>query len=318
MLKIKILAKPYWLNSVKTLRWILPCSQAELKEVFEQYDAFWFRLGFRITADLYSQKTRCKVIATPVTGIDHIDEEACRQWGICIVSLRGETAFLREVRATAELTLALTLALLRSLVPAANEAMQGLWRRDLFRGQEVYRKTVGIVGMGRLGRITAGYFEAMGAKVIGYDIREDFPKDYERAENLEALIEAADIVSLHVSYNPTTYHLLNKAMFHHFTNKKILVNTARGNVVDETALLTALQEGRLGGAALDVVQNEADFSPNNPLVAYALQHQNLLIVPHIGGNTFESFEKTERFIAGKMKEALLVDFNNCQINTFST
>jgi D-3-phosphoglycerate dehydrogenase len=282
---------------------LAPCKQEDLQVVLETCDAFWFRLGFHIHKGLFTHKNRCKVIATPVTGIDHIDEETCKKWGIQIVCLRGETEFLQEVRATAEMTIALTLALLRHLVPAANHTLQGHWDRDLFRGQEIYKKTVGIVGMGRLGRITGSYFQAMGARVIGYDKREDFPQEFEQAPSLTGLIDASDIISIHLSYNADTKGMFDSTLFRHFSKDKILVNTARGGIVDEAALLASLQEGRLGGAALDVLQHEDKISADHPLLAYARQYSNLLIVPHIGGNTYESFKKTEEFIAQKIKAA---------------
>ena len=280
-----------------------PCQQNELKEVLEECDIFWFRLGFQIHADLFSEKTRCRILATPVTGIDHIDESACRKNGIRIICLRGEKEFLKEVRATAEMTIGLTLALLRNLAPASIDVQNGFWRRDLFRGREIYKKTVGIVGVGRLGKITAEYFKAMGAKVIGYDIHDDLPDWMPLVPSLEILIKNADIVSLHVSYNQSTHHLFDQHIFNFFDEHKILVNTSRGGLIDEDALLSALQNNRIGGAALDVIQREAEVNEHFPIVQYAKNHSNLLIVPHIGGNTYESFEKTEWFIAKKIKEA---------------
>lgn len=282
-----------------------PCQQGELSQIFERYDVFWFRLGFRINESTFSENCRCKVIATPVTGIDHIDEEACRKHGIQIVCLRGEREFLKEVRATAELTLALTLSLMRHMGPAANDTLEGGWRRDLFRGNEIYKKTVGIIGLGRLGTITAGYFHSMGAHVIGYDVRPEVVTGFvEKRNSIEEVIQEADIVSIHVNLTPENDKLFDEAIFSHFDQKKWLVNTSRGGLIDETALLKALDEGRLAGAALDVIRDEHLFSEANPLVNYARTNRNLLLVPHIGGNTYESFEKTEWFIAKQILKAL--------------
>lgn len=281
---------------------IAPCKQSEIKLVLETYDIFWFRLGFQIKAEDLSEKTKCKIIATPVTGIDHIDEKACAERGIKIVCLRGEKEFLKEVRATAEMTIALTFALMRNMLDAANDVQAGNWRRDLFRGSEVYKKTVGIIGLGRLGVITAEYFKALGANVIGYDIQLDQVPDYVQVEeNVPALVKKANIISIHVKYDETTHHLIDESTFQYFNNKKWLINTSRGGIVEEAALLKALKEKRIAGAALDVVQEEHKFNKKNPLLQYAQKNRNLIIVPHIGGNTFESFEKTEWFIAKKIQ-----------------
>lgn len=283
---------------------VAPCEQDGLVEIFETFDVFWFRLGFNITADLFSEKTRCRIIATPVTGIDHIDEKACADHGIKIICLRGETEFLKEVRATAEMTIALTLALLRQLYPAIQDVLAGNWRRDIFRGREIYKKTVGIVGLGRLGRIVAEYFKTMGAEILAYDIHSDFPDFVTPVNSLEALFDQSDIVSIHVNYNEKTHHLINRQILRFCDDNMIIINTSRGGIIEETALLTALESGKLGGAALDVLQEEKNFDGSNPLVQYALNHDNLIIVPHIGGNTYESFEKTEMFILKKILKAI--------------
>lgn len=286
---------------------IAPCKQEDLKQIFNNYDVFWFRLGFRIGADLFSENMRCKIVATPVTGIDHIDEVACTEAGVQIICLRGEHIFLREVRATAEMTVALTFALMRNIMEASNDVKAGNWRRDLFRGYEVYKKTVGIIGLGRLGSITAEYFHALGATVIGYDPHvKEVPDFVTTKEDLIDLIEEADIISLHVKYEEATHHLIDKKVFDSFDKNKWLINTSRGGIVDEAALLEVLHNNKIGGAALDVIQDEHLFNKNNPLLQYAQENRNLILVPHIGGNTYESFEKTEWFIAKKVLKALEV------------
>lgn len=254
---------------------------------------------------MLGESPRCRILAVPTTGLDHIDLEACRAKDVRVISLRGEVEFLKNVRATAELTLALTLALLRRIPAAASSVLTGLWDRDSFRGREIYERTVGIVGVGRLGAITAGYFRALGAKVIGYDPRSDFPHDAaERVTNLNQLLQQSDVVCVMVKYEPATHHLLAAPQFAEIKSGAVLVNTSRGGIVDETALQAALESGRLAGAALDVLQGEPNVTAAHPLVRYAQSHSNVLIVPHIGGNTFESFEKTEIFIAERVVQAM--------------
>lgn len=277
----------------------------QLAAAFQTYDVVWVRLANRITADLLGDHPRTRILAVPTTGLDHIDLEACRRRNVQVVSLRGEIEFLKNVRATAELTLTLTLALLRHLPAAARSVVEGGWNRDLFRGGEVFEKTVGIVGVGRLGTIAAGYFRALGATVIGYDPRPDYPHDSaRRVDRLPDLLRESDVVCVMVRYDESTRRLFGPAEFAAMKPGAILVNTSRGGVVDERALLAALESGRLAGAALDVLDGEPQITLEHPVVAYARTHANVLIVPHIGGNTLESLQKAETFLAGRVVAAL--------------
>lgn len=276
----------------------------QLAWAFDNYDVIWLRLGHRIDAELVKGARRCRFIANAVTGLDHVDLDACAQKGIEVLSLRGEREFLREVRATAELAVALALALPRHLNAAVASVNQGHWRRDDFRGHELYRKTAGIVGVGRLGSIVGEYFAALGMDVIGYDVRPFRSDVIEPVDNLEALLRRADIVSLHVALTKDTKYLVGRPELRMMKPSAILINTARGAVVDGDALLDALRGAEIAGAALDVVEGEPDLGVEHPLISYARSHRNLVITPHIGGNTHESFIKTEVFIAEKVVAAL--------------
>jgi D-3-phosphoglycerate dehydrogenase / 2-oxoglutarate reductase len=281
------------------------CRRDELAAAFATHDVIWFRLAHRIDEQMLGQKPRCRILATPVTGLDHIDLAACESRGVRVVSLRGETEFLKNVRATAELTVGLTLSLLRNLPAAHAAARGGSWDRDRFRGRELFGRTVGIIGMGRLGTLVAGYFRAFGTRVIGFDPREDFPSDAaERMPTLGDLLAQSDIIVVLVKYDDSTRHLLAKREFAQIKHGAVLINTSRGGVVDEAALIVALESGRLSGAALDVLDGEPAIEPSHPLVAYAREHDNVLLTPHIGGNTVESFAKTELFLAEKVVRAI--------------
>ena len=277
----------------------------EISRVFQDYDVCWFRHARKIDRKILGDNPRCKIIATATTGLDHIDLKACEELNIKVVSLKGETEFLKTVRATAELTVALALALMRRIPQAAQSVKDGIWNRDLFRGNELYGKTVGIIGVGRLGSIVADYFKAFGMNVIGYDPRHDFPNNVaRRVSSLQELLSQSSLVSIHVSYNETTRNLIGEKEFAAMKDGAVLINTSRGGVIDEDALLEVLKNGKLSGAALDVLQGEPNIDATHPLIVYAREHENLLIVPHIGGNTHESFVKTETFIARKVVEAL--------------
>lgn len=270
-----------------------------LEKALQEYDVFWFRLGLRIEAKHLSSTTRCRIIVCPATGLDHIDTVACQEKGIKTLSLRGETDFLRSVRATVELTIGLALALLRKIPQAVAHVQAGGWDRDQFQGQELLGKTVGIAGMGRLGKITAQYFQTFGCNVLAYDPIPFDAVGVEACPSLENLVSRAEIVSIHINYTAENHYVFNDALLSTFKKRSVLLNTARGALVDSMALIKYLESGHLAGAALDVIENEHQHQ-NSALIAYARLHDNLLITPHIGGNTRESFEKTELFLAKKL------------------
>lgn len=279
--------------------------EGALAGAFAAYDVVWLRLGHRVGARDLRDAPRCRILAVPATGTDHVDVAACERAGIRVLSLRGEVEFLKGVRATAEMTLALALALFRRLPEALEHVLAGGWERDRFRGRELAGKTAGVVGVGRLGEMVARLFAAFGMRVLGFDPHRDFPPEVaERRDRLEQLLAESDLVSLHVPYLPETRHLIGASAFAAMKPGAVLVNTSRGGVVDEVALLRALESGRLGGAALDVLEGEPGISREHPVVAAALRDRRLLLVPHLGGNTRESLEKAEVFLAGKVAAAL--------------
>jgi D-3-phosphoglycerate dehydrogenase len=280
------------------------CRRIELARIFAEVDAFWFRLGHRIDAAMLPARPRCRILATPVTGLDHIDLESCAARGMRVVSLKGEVDFLRNVRATAELTVGLALALMRRIPSAAADVLRGRWDRAAFRGSELHGRTAGIVGVGRLGSLVAESLRGFGMRVIGFDPRPDFPEHVARVDSLAALFAQSDLVSVHATYDATTDRLIDARALAHARPGAVLVNTARAGLVDEAALLAALESQRIAGAALDVISGEPDVGQDHPLIRYARSHENLLIVPHLGGNTFEAFEKTECFLAERVASLL--------------
>lgn len=272
----------------------------ELAIVFREYDVFWFRLGHRIDAAILEQEgRRVRTIVCPATGLDHIDTACCKKRGIKVISLKGEFEFLKEVRATAELTLALSLAVIRKLPLAHGHVQTGAWQRDLFKGSELYQKKVSIIGYGRLGKITADLFAAFGAHPMVFDESPIAKSPYPVTRNIEEALKDTFLCSLHITYCEDNLGFFRKKHFEAMPKGSFFVNTSRGNLVDEQALMEALISEHLGGAALDVLAGEPNVE-QSPLVAYAKQHDNLILTPHIGGNTWESFAKTEGFVADKL------------------
>lgn len=280
-------------------------SKEQLNEAFLNYDVVWIRLAYKIDRSFFSANMQCKVLACAVTGIDHINVNDCNEFGVQIVCLKGEAEFLKEVRATAELTMGLLLSLIRKIPQASSSVKQGVWNRDLFAGTELFKKTIGIVGLGRLGLIVAEYAKAFGMRVLAFDKHQNFPPDIKKISSLTELCSLSDVVSIHLTYDDSTKEIFDASCFKAMKDDAVLINTARGGIVDERALLLALQNKKIKGAAVDVLNGEPHIDDNHPLVQFAIQNDNLLIVPHIGGNTPESFEKTELFIAKKIQSILV-------------
>ncbi|TAK12657.1 MAG: hydroxyacid dehydrogenase [Anaerolineae bacterium] len=284
-------------------------SRADLLAALPGYDVLITRFGHHLDHELFSRATRLKALVTATTGLDHIDLVAAAEKGIAVLSLKGETEFLRSVPATAEHTWALLLALVRRLHAAVASVQAGQWARDPFRGHDLAGKRLGLVGVGRIGSRVAGYGLAFGMQVGGYD-----PHPASRVsgvtyfDTLPALLAWSQIISIHVPLEPATAGLIGAEQLAALPSGAWLINTSRGAVVDESALLAALGSGHLAGAALDVLENEAALQAGapHPLVDYARTYDNLLITPHIGGATFESMAMTEVFMAEKLKAFLSV------------
>lgn len=281
--------------------------RAELLRRVPPFEYLWVRLRTLIDSEILDAAPRLKAIITNTTGLNHIDLEAAARRGIEVLSLRGETEFLRTIRATAEHTIGLTLALLRKIPAAHADVCRGHWERDRFRGREIYGTAVGIVGYGRLGQMVAKTFDALGANVRVHDrvLSPGEVIDGFTACDLRSLCASADIVSLHLSYEPGNRHFFGAAELGGMKSGAILVNTARGELLDERALLEALRSGRLAGAALDVLDAELGQSPTREeLREFAATTDRLVLTPHLGGNTIESRSRTELFLSEKLIRAL--------------
>jgi D-3-phosphoglycerate dehydrogenase len=268
-------------------------------------DILWVRLRHAIDAEVIERSPRLRYIVSPTTGLNHIDLVAAERRGIQILSLRGEQEFLRNVRATAEHTLALILALLRHIPAATRHVAGGGWDRDAFRGRELFGKTAGLVGFGRLGRMVGRYLTAFEMHLLATDpSTEGAPiLPAVRFVPLMALLREADVVTLHASYSEENRRFFGAEEFATMKPGAVFVNTARGELVDETALLESLKSGRLAGAALDVLSDEWSGRPaDHPLAHHARAHDNLIITPHIGGCTTESMHKTEAFLATRLSD----------------
>ena len=270
------------------------------------YEALFVRLGIPIDAEVMKAAPALQYIVTPTTGLNHIDLETASKRGIQIISLKGESEFLASIQSTSEHTWGLLLSLIRKVPQARESVVRGNWVREPFLGMELNGKTLGILGYGRLGRIVAGYGRAFGMNVLVNDIDPnqltDLPADLQPV-SLEELLKESDVLSLHIPHSEANRNFIGRKELEQTRPGLVLVNTARGEVLDETALLEALQSGHIRAAAVDVLNGDSNWSNEtpaaHPLVEYASKNENLIITPHIGGYALESIESTREFVTKK-------------------
>lgn len=225
---------------------------------------------------------RLRLVVTATTGADHIDASELERRGIPLLTLRGQREVLRNITPAAEHSWLLLMACARRLPPALSHVLAGEWDRNQFPGIMLRDRTIGIVGCGRIGEWVSRYAQAFGMERLGYDpFLEEFPPTI-TATDLDTLLTRSDFVSLHVPLTEQTAGLLGREEIAKMKCGAVLVNTSRGDIVDEGALLDALRGGQIGAAGLDVLTGEPDIA-EHPLVEYARKHDNLLITPHIGG-----------------------------------
>lgn len=263
-------------------------------------DVLFVRLAHRIDGAFLSMSPRLRWLCSPTTGHNHIDEAALAACGVRLLSLRGERRFLETVRATPEHTFGLILALLRRYGRAFADVAAGRWDRDACRGEELRGNRVGIVGLGRVGYRVAAYCSAFAADVAWCD-PEDVPFEpaWRRLPDVASVIAESRIVVLCASHRSGQPPIFGEREIAALSGR-YFVNTARGELVDEPALLAALRDHRLAGAAVDVVADENGDNRLNEWRAL-LPGRNVLVTPHIGGATFDSMGRTELFIAEKLE-----------------
>ena len=284
----------------------LPPDRKAVLERIGVCDAYYGHTDVLVDPELLDRAERLRVVASPTTGTDHIDTEALRERGIKLLALTREYELLDTFTATAECAWGLLLSCLRRIPAAFDSARQGKWWvRELFVGRQLSGKTLGVLGIGRLGHMTVEYGKAFRMRVIGSDPKPFKVSQVERVP-FDTLLRESDVISVHVHLRPETRHLLSRDAFQKMKDGVIIINTSRGGLIDEQALLDGLNSGKVSAAGLDVIDGEwmEDIS-KHPLIQYARSHDNLVITPHIGGCTIQSVVGARIFMAKKLADYLM-------------
>jgi D-3-phosphoglycerate dehydrogenase len=269
-----------------------------LVQIIPEYDAVMIRSGSRITKEIIEAGTKLKIIGRAGVGVDNVDVSAATRKGIVVVnSPEGNTI------AAAEHALAMMLSLSRHIPDANSSLKNGQWDRKSFIGTEVYKKTLGIVGLGKIGSHVATVAKAMGMKLLAYD---PFISK-ERAEQLgcrlvemDLLFKEADYITLHIPKTPETTHLINAAAIAKMKPNARIVNCSRGGIIDEAALAEALKTGKIAGAALDVYETEP--LGESPLKSVG---KEIVLTPHLGASTAEAQVNVALDVAEQIRDVLL-------------
>ncbi len=270
----------------------------ELAQVIGEYDAAIVRGRTKMRANILEAADKLKVIGRAGVGVDNIDLSAAQQKGITVVN--APTA---STLAVAELTIGMMFAVAR-FIPRADAGMKaGQWLKKQLKGTELNGKTLGVIGLGRIGTAVAERAAALGMQIVGYDAfdaaREAFAaKGFAVVDTLDALYPQVDYITLHIPLTPQTRNLLDGQAFGKMKPGVRLICAARGGVIDETALLGALESGQVAGAALDV------FAEEPPGLTALVSHPNVVATPHIGAQTKEAQDRAAVDIATEVVAAL--------------
>ena len=282
-------------------------SKAELLEVIGGYDALVVRSQTQVDADVIAAGKRLKVIARAGVGVDNVDLDAATRSGIVVCN-----APQSNIISAAEHTFAMLLAVARNIPQAHAALTEGRWERSRWTGTEVYGKTLGVLGLGRIGSLVASRAQAFGMDVIAYDPflapERAARMDVELLPTVEAVLGRSDFVTVHLPRTPETANLLDADRLALMRPDARLINVARGGIIDEAALADALRSGRLAGAALDVFASE----PLNDSPLFGLP--NVVLTPHLGASTSEAQDKAGTQVAEYVTLALAGEFIPSALN----
>jgi D-3-phosphoglycerate dehydrogenase / 2-oxoglutarate reductase len=269
---------------------------SDLAERIAEYDGIVIRSATRLTAELIERADRLKVIARAGVGIDNVDVEAATRRGIVVANAPEST-----VVSAAEHTIGLLVALARNIPQAHAALMQGRWERSAWAGVELAGKTLGVLGLGRIGQQVARRALGLGMRVVAYDpfVADERYRELgaERAATPEDVYAAADFVTLHLPLTDETRGSVGREAFARMRDGVRLVNAARGELVDEAALVDALHSGKVGGAALDVFGREPYEGP-------LLGFRNVVVTPHLAASTAEAQDRAGVIVAEQVAAAL--------------
>lgn len=265
-----------------------------LKKRIGQYDALIVRSQTKVTSELLEHADKLHVIARAGVGVDNIDVNAATKKGIIVINAPGANTI-----AATEHTLAMMLALARKIPQAHHVTTSGLWDRNSFKGVELYKKNLGIIGMGKIGTEVAKRAKSFGMNILGFDpyLSEERARKLGITKaTLDTIARDSDFITVHTPLTNDSRGLINEAFIQKTKKGVRFINCARGGIINETALVTAIQSGHVAGAALDVFTKEPVTDQN------LLENPNIIVTPHLGASTVEAQEKVAQTVSAEIIE----------------
>lgn len=274
------------------------------------YDVVFSRIGLTFGASFFQASPKTRILATPTTGLDHIDLNAADVAGVRVLSLRGELELLQRITSTAEHAWGLLLACNRRIPELVERTRSGSWARGDLELHQLSGHTLGVIGMGRLGRMVADYARAFRMTVLAYDpyVQEDqFPDGVQRV-TLEYLLSESDHVVLTATYSLGDPVILGREHVLAMKPGATFVNVARGELTDEAALVEAIDLGILRAVGVDVLPGDSRWTAgekvSSPLIEKSRQSDRVLVTPHVGGYAREAVNETRRFMVQRVAQVI--------------
>ena len=279
------------IKNLENFEIFFPSNETELKKVIKSINViFDASMKIEFNREILKDAIDLEFFITASTGFSHIDIDYLSEKNIPLKTLADQKEFLNQITPAAELSWLLLMMCARKVLNAINDVKIGNWERTKHPGEMLNGKKLGIIGLGRLGKWMSRYGNAFGMKCYGYDpFNDDQIENIER-KTLKEILEISDFISLHVNYKPGDLKIITSEHFKLIKKGCIFINTSRGELVDENALIEALKDGTLSGVGVDVLSGENDFK-NNELFKLRNSNLNIVITPHIGGYCEEVLDK---------------------------
>ena len=279
----------------------------DLLSVIERYDAIFTnpnKSKVFIGKEIIDAATSLKVICTASTGTNHVDKAYVAKKKIPILSLTEEREVINQISSTAELAFGLTMAGLRHIVRGHNAVLKGEWDYTRYIGRQMNALTIGVVGYGRLGSMYANYCKAFGSKVVIYDPYKEVKQDFRQVDKISELLIDSDVVAIHAHVTEETQNMFNQSLFSQMKKNVLIVNTSRGDIVNEDDAVYFLKNNLQAKIATDVLSDEIRNRLSSPLLKFARESEQVIITPHIGGMCKESQEIAYTHAAKLLQEYL--------------
>lgn len=267
-----------------------------IKAIFLSFGIFYDKDVFNLLDD------NCYLVS-PTTSLTHLKTiDLKKNQKLIYLDRKNFGKKLANIPSTAELTVALILALYKKIYSSIKDVKKNFWNRENFVGNQLLNKKLGIIGMGRIGKIVSNIMNSFDLKIYYFDKKKIKYKKFQK-KSLKYIFSNCDIISVHLDSSLSNYGIIKKKYFNMMKKKSIFINTSRGELIDENALLNVLKRGKISGAGLDVLTGDGVWENNkfrHKLVDFSKKHDNLIITPHIGGNTSEASYLTKKMIIKKL------------------